>query len=366
LWGGFTTAYVVFFYVFEDATEIADASLDGYLEVMLLGVPSVVLLGGTIWLRESRADEDLRSRMVGWTVGMGMFFAVAMYTALFVIESRFDTGEQWLILLMSLGFGASSGVVMGVLEIRSQQRERERNRSLEIARQKERERSQLEHLNQYLRHEVLNEAQKVHGFASLLANREDLDGESDDYVETIRHSGKEIATFIESIRTILDASGHEPDLEPTDIVSTIETEVAQIRDIHRSAEIEVVGDQSAEVLAGDLLGRIFRNLLENAIEHNGGGVSLTATVETGNEWITVRVRDDGTGIPDEELEGLFEPAESGDHGYGLYLTKNLVEVYGGRLELGETGPRGTEFVVRLQPATAVDRSPGRAKSGLAL
>jgi len=360
LWLWFTVAYIAFFYVFRDAKEIADASLDGYLEVILLGVPTVILLGGRMWLRDSHVDADLRPRLVGWTVGMALFFALAVYTTLFIIEPRFDTGEQWLLLLMSTGFGASAGTVMGALEIRSKQRERERNQSLRAVRRTERERSQLENLNHYLRHEVLNEAQKINGFATILADRSDIDEETADHLDTVRHSSAEIAAFIQSIRTILDASNHNPDLTVVDLMALVEREVEMVRKSNPAVSVVVEGPDTAPVLADDVLNRVFRNLLENAIEHNGGDLTLALTVERGDDWVTARLRDDGSGIPEHEQEGLFDPPDSGDHGYGLFLTHNLVQMYEGRLELGSTGPEGTEFVVEFPAAPTDEQSTANA------
>jgi signal transduction histidine kinase len=347
LWLSFTISYVAFFYIFQDAREIADASLDGYLEVILLGVPTVVLLGGTVWLRDTSVDAELRPRIVWWTVGMALFFALAMHTAVFVIEARFDHGERWLILLLSVGFGASSGTVTGVLSIRSKQRERERNESLAVARRTERERSQLEYLNHYLRHEVLNEAQKINGYASLLDRETDVDSETAAHLTTIRDSSAEIAAFVESIRTILDASDYDPDLTPVDLRGVVDAEVEQVRRTNSRIDVEVRGDDAVRARAGDLCNRVFRNLLENAVEHNEGALRVSIDVSAEEEWATVRLRDDGDGIPPAARETLFEPPESGDHGYGLFLTNHLVQVYGGRLALGETGPDGTEFVVRF-------------------
>jgi signal transduction histidine kinase len=361
LWLSFTVAYISFFYIFQDAREIADASLDGYLEVILLGVPTVVLLGGTVWLRDSSVDVELRPRIVRWTVGMALFFALAMYAAVFVIETRFDPGEQWLILLLSVGFGASSGTVMGVLSIRSKQRERERNESLAVARRTERERSQLEYLNHYLRHEVLNEAQKINGYASLLDRETDVDSEAAAHLTTIRDSSAEIAAFVGSIRTILDASDYDPDLAPVDLRAVVESEVEQVRRTNSRVDVEVGGDDAVRARAGDLCNRVFRNLLENAAEHNEGDLRVSIDVSAGEEWATVRVRDDGDGIPAAARETLFEPPESGDHGYGLFLTNHLVQVYGGRLALGETGPDGTEFVVRFPLVT--DGPDATARTG---
>jgi signal transduction histidine kinase len=351
LWGGFTVAYLAFFYLFQDASEIAEASLDGYLEVILLAIPSVVLLAGVVWLGETDVDRGLRPRVIGWTVGIALLFTVAMYTALFVIESRFDPGEQWLILLLSSGFGGSAGTAMGILEVRSKQRERERDRSLVVASHVERERRKLEHLNQYLRHEVLNEANKISGYAELVSDRTDEDVTAD-YAEIVRRSSDEIAVFIESIRTILDSDDHSPELVPVDVTETLRREAAGIERRYPETTVTVEGSASARILAGDLLDRVFRNLIENAIEHNRRGVTVNATVEAGDEWVRVRLRDDGSGIDDDDREALFEPPESGDHGYGLFLTRNLVEVYGGRIELSETGPDGTEIVVRFLPASA--------------
>lgn len=353
---GFTISYLGFFYAFRDASEIADASVDGYLEVVLLGIPPIVLFSSVMWLRESAISRDLHSRVPKWAVGMGVLFAVVVSTVLFVIESAFDSGERWLILLMSLGFGATSGTIMGILEIRAMQYERDRNQSRRKARRRERERKQLEYLNHYLRHEVLNEANKITGYATYLQEQADADGTNGDYLSIIRRSGEEIAEFIQSIRTILETADHQPELEPVDVVSVLETEVERVRRRHSSVTVSVRAPDSAHVLGGDLLNRIFSNLLENAIDHNDQEVTITVAVESGDDRVTVRLRDDGSGIPDERRDGLFDPPESGDHGYGLFLANNLVEVYGGQLELDRTGADGTAFVAQFRASSMPTRS----------
>jgi signal transduction histidine kinase len=253
---------------------------------------------------------------------------------------------------------------MGILAVRSKQRERERDRSLVVASRVERERRKLEHLNQYLRHEVLNEANKITGYAQLVSDRTD-DDVTADYAGIVRRSSDEIAVFIESIRTILDSDEHSPELVPVDVMETLQREATEIERTYPETTVAVEGPASARILAGDLLDRVFRNLIENAIEHNRRGVTVGVSVESGDEWTRVRLRDDGTGIDDGERTNLFDPPESGDHGYGLFLTRNLVEVYGGRIELGETGPDGTEIMVRLLPASAdrpdADPPPARTR-----
>ncbi|MFB6122100.1 MAG: sensor histidine kinase [Haloferacaceae archaeon] len=346
LGAGFTLSYVVFFYLFRDAREIADASLDGYLEVILLGVPSIVLFGGAVWLRDSGVNDDFHSRVAKWAFGTAVVFAVAVATVVFVIEAQFDSGERVLLILMSLGFGASAGTMAGILKSIALQRERERNQTLATARRRERERKQLEHLNHYLRHEVLNEAQKIIGHAAVLEEQLDAD-EKGEHLTVIRRSGDDISEFIQSIRTILKASDHDPELDAVDVSSVLETEANALRRLYPSARITIDGRESTDALAGELVNRIFRNLLENAIVHNDAPVTITTTVETSGNWVTVRIRDDGSGIPEGERESLFSAPNGGDHGYGLFFANNLAEIYGGELELVRTGTEGTEFSIRL-------------------
>ena len=192
----------------------------------------------------------------------------------------------------------------------------------------------------------MNSAQKIDGYAGLLREHVDDDPEAVEYLDIIATSNDDISEFIQSIRHIIDLTNNEPDLEPVDVVSALHEQAGIVRQ-ESSAAVEIESPEAAHALAGPLLDRVFRNLFENAAEHNEEDVRLTVSVESDDDWVSVRVRDDGSGIPDAERGGLFEPPSSGDHGYGLYLTENLVTLYGGTLDLVETGPEGTTFLVRL-------------------
>ena len=346
---GFAVAYLLFFYSSGAASEIGTDSLDGYIEVVLLGVPIIVLLMGAMWLHETNADTEFHSGLVTWTVSMAILFSVAIKTALSVIEPTLTTEEQVLLLLLSAGFGASAGVAVGIRSITARHRQRQHDRSLERARRTETKRSQLEYLNQYLRHEVLNDANKISGYASLLRERASLDDEMADYLETVCHSSNEIEVFIQSIRTILDDEGFTPEFATLDLAAELEAEINHAERAYPNAEI-TVEDIDLPVVAGEMLNRVFRNLFENAIEHNPGAVTITVSATTDDETVIITVADDGDGIPQTDCDTLFEPPTSGDHGYGMFLTKNLVEMYNGTLTLAETGENGTVFAIELMAA----------------
>ncbi len=101
---------------------------------------------------------------------------------------------------------------------------------------------------------------------------------------------------------------------------------------------------------------VVSNLLNNAATYTpkGGRIWLSAAKE--GQTVTVRIRDDGMGIPKEMLSRVFElfaraaPAEdsSAGLGIGLALVRRLVELHGGTVEATSDGPgKGSEFIVRL-------------------
>jgi signal transduction histidine kinase len=105
---------------------------------------------------------------------------------------------------------------------------------------------------------------------------------------------------------------------------------------------------------------VLRNLLENAVKYSladSRPVEVDLRIE--GEEIVLTVRDDGPGIPEEDLPQIFEPfyrvdrsrsKKTGGYGLGLSLCKRIVEAHGGRIEMrnreGAAG-RGAEVRVNL-------------------
>jgi signal transduction histidine kinase len=103
------------------------------------------------------------------------------------------------------------------------------------------------------------------------------------------------------------------------------------------------------------LDQVIGNLVSNAIKYTPGGG--TVGVETGAEgdWVWVRVRDTGPGIPPELQEKMFEPFVRGGQGkrfpqgmgLGLSIARELIEAHGGRLELESEAGMGSRFTIWL-------------------
>jgi signal transduction histidine kinase len=102
----------------------------------------------------------------------------------------------------------------------------------------------------------------------------------------------------------------------------------------------------------DHLTQVLLNLSLNAIDAMANGGTLTLETTSGDGFVTARVCDTGPGIPKDVLprvfEAFFTTKEAGrGTGLGLFVSRDLVEGLGGKLEIERTGPEGTVFAVRL-------------------
>jgi signal transduction histidine kinase len=113
------------------------------------------------------------------------------------------------------------------------------------------------------------------------------------------------------------------------------------------------------------LNQVFMNLLVNAAQaiQNRGVITIATGAQEG--WVWVRISDNGSGIPPENLKRIFEPffttkpVGSGT-GLGLSLSYSIVNKHGGRIEVASKPGVGTVFTVRLPvtpPASATAPEP---------
>ena len=113
------------------------------------------------------------------------------------------------------------------------------------------------------------------------------------------------------------------------------------------------------------------NLITNAHEYSPEGASIGVRARVVGDEVEVSVSDDGPGIPESQLEHIFERFVRGDAGLtqrvggtglGLAISKSLVELHGGTIEAESTPGEGSTFRFRLplRPAAAAGAETGRA------
>jgi signal transduction histidine kinase len=105
-------------------------------------------------------------------------------------------------------------------------------------------------------------------------------------------------------------------------------------------------------LAPDRMQQVFMNLVLNAIEAMPGGGRLKVWTACGDVPLNleVHITDTGVGIPSSRLSDLFEPFHTTKDtgvGLGLYVSHNIVQEHGGRIEVESVEGEGAAFTVRL-------------------
>lgn len=306
-----------------------------------------------VWLQNEFESTGRHERIAWWCLGgLGVFLLINI-TIMFTMPPdsrlRLVSWGRWAVTL-----GAGIGLLIGLFEARSIERAIQAERERVRAKEAEAKEELLSYLNATLRHEVLNTAGVIVGHADLVRSEYDDKEIVTDSAETIKSHTQEMEAVIEDVRLLLQATGSETDTETVDITDLLTAEIETLQNTHKQVTVETSFPEQAFAQANKPLRRAFANILWNAVEHNDTdkpwiGVSVDQEIED----ISVRIEDNGPGIPDSELDTIFEQEIRHDdnHGLGLTLTQTLINGYGGTLEIAETGSEGTVFEISLPRAT---------------
>lgn len=328
-------------------------------DAFLLVVPGSVLIFGSYAIHRSGIPESRYPRILGWA-GAGAV-AVSLVPVVMLQSPYVTVHDPLVAVTIGLWLGAVGGLTVGFQEARHLERALETQVAHGRAGTAERERVRLEQLNHLLRHDILNKVAVIQGYSKLTLDEADegdtLRAETDvQRIETINRQAGDIEELIRNVRAYLESLDDTGDsLGPQPLSSILQREIATLEASFPECSVTSDLQDDITVRADSLLSSVFCNLLRNAVVHNRDSLpAVTVSMEVSEDTARVRIADNGPGIPDTVQQRLFSPSESGDHGFGLFLVKTLVDRYGGTLTLEETGETGTTFVVslvRVLPAT---------------
>jgi PAS domain S-box-containing protein len=218
--------------------------------------------------------------------------------------------------------------------------------------QLKRQRDNLETLNEMVRHDIRNDLQLVLTYLEVLEEYVD-DGR--EYLETARESAHSAVDLTETARELAEAMLQaDAERSPLSLRETLHAQIEDVRSTEQNAIVTIDETVPAvNVLANDMLDSVFRNLLQNAIQHNDTDVPhVTVSVTENDGHVLVHIADNGPGIPDQQKERIFGKGERGRQsegtGMGLYLVETLVDQYGGDVWVEDNEPAGAVFTVKLE------------------
>jgi len=158
-----------------------------------------------------------------------------------------------------------------------------------------------------------------------------------DLLANIREQAHRLSRYIENLlgMTRLESGTLQPQLQPvaleTVVVEAWETIAENAGPTRPALDIE----DGLEVLADPtLLRQVLWNLLENAVKFSPSGSTIEVAGRLVDEAVTLTIRDEGPGLPEDEAEQLFDPFVRGRHtkaagfGLGLFIARSFLEAMG--------------------------------------
>jgi signal transduction histidine kinase len=155
---------------------------------------------------------------------------------------------------------------------------------------------------------------------------------------------------------------------PLDVNRSVADIVESMRGFADESGISIESRFSSEpvIIEGDVfaLGRVYRNLITNAIQATQAGGRVTITTARNRDQVEVSITDTGSGIPAERLAAIFDDfvtTKKRGLGLGLAITKRIVEQLGGTISVMSEVGKGTTFTMRFpvaQPDATVAAAAG--------
>jgi two-component system sensor histidine kinase SenX3 len=213
-------------------------------------------------------------------------------------------------------------------------------------------------------HELKTPVASIRLYLETLQTRSVDDTKRQEFYRTmVEDSDRLLATIEQVLRTgrIGSTSHRKLHLSQIDLNTVIEECLARTRALHRlTADALQYRPGPAVTVMGDLdeVRAAVSNLIDNAVKYSGSAVQvLVETSPVDEKFVSLRVRDQGPGIPKMELKQIFKrfyrvPGPLATRvkgtGLGLYIVRSVAKRHGGRAWAESEGPgRGSTFILQL-------------------
>ena len=150
---------------------------------------------------------------------------------------------------------------------------------------------------------------------------EDMNGIIDQFIEYLRH--------------------HKTDKLACEDINALVTEVVNC-ELKQQRVITFKGNPSVGLvpLSSVAIKRVITNMIENALRYSDGDIEVLSYFNSNKKYVVIAVNDNGPGIPESELESVFEPFKQGDtargsegSGLGLAIIKRIIDMHDGKVKL---------------------------------
>ncbi len=212
-------------------------------------------------------------------------------------------------------------------------------------------------------HELKTPLAAIKGFAETLRIG-GLDDKANrlEFVESIENHADRMSRLVDDLLDLAAIESGKQTLsrEPVSLLEVVNEVVDDLKTLASNKKTRVSVEPTGGVppIRGDKakLKQVVTNLIDNAIKFNKEGGVVTITLSSNSAGLKMDVRDNGIGIPSQDIPRIFErfyrvdkarSREMGGTGLGLAIVKHIVEVHGGSVQVESSVGKGSTFHVHF-------------------
>jgi two-component system, OmpR family, sensor histidine kinase SenX3 len=183
-----------------------------------------------------------------------------------------------------------------------------------------------------------------------------------------------LGRIVDDLLELSEVEGRDHAREPVDLADLVEESVRRLKPLAEQLGVRIELDLTrgpACLADARQLGSAVTNLVDNALKYSDAGTPVTVSVRPGDGWADVVVTDGGIGIPQPELERVFErfyrvdkarSRDTGGTGLGLAIVRNVARAHGGEILVSSREGEGSTFTLRL-PLVSVPAGDKESRRG---
>ncbi len=197
---------------------------------------------------------------------------------------------------------------------------------------------------------------------TLLEGAIDEPREARKFIETTDRNLRQLTNLVDDLLVLsrLESESEHPEMANLDIKPLIYSALGDLESLVKKKDQRVVYDFQKELapIRGDaeLLDRVFKNLIDNAVKYTPRGGTLTIAANNLMGKVYINISDSGIGIPEKDIPRLFErffrvdksrSREMGGTGLGLSIVKHIIQLHGGTVTAKSKIGIGSTFQIEL-------------------
>jgi signal transduction histidine kinase len=210
--------------------------------------------------------------------------------------------------------------------------------------------TKMDLLSKVTRHDIMNRLMVIEGSASMLQSGKNVDVAKN--AQRISESAKAIRYQVDFAKEYQNMGIKEPSWKNVRRTFAMAKSMSPASLIPGDTQIDEI-----EILADDMLERVFYILRDNSVRHAKHLTSVGLHTEERGDALVLIYEDDGVGIPGNEKKAIFASGYGNNTGLGLHLAREILFITG--ISIAETGEpgKGARFEIEIPPGRWRRRSP---------